>query len=87
MLRPERLQILEAAVPDHLNVLQGQVRDVVYQGDSVLVQVTLPDGSDIGVRTVSTRGAMAAIPQAGAKVMLGLEPEDTTLLPAESAPP
>jgi putative spermidine/putrescine transport system ATP-binding protein len=84
MLRPERLRILAEAAAG-LNVLHGVVQDVVYQGDSFLLQVQLADGARLGVRGIATRGAMAAIPPTGAAVMLGLEPEDTILL-AEAAP-
>jgi putative spermidine/putrescine transport system ATP-binding protein len=85
MLRPERLQILDGTATDAQNVLHGTVQDVVYQGDSFLLQAQLADGSRVGVRGISTRGAMAAIPQAGAAVTLGLDPEDTVLL-AEDDP-
>jgi putative spermidine/putrescine transport system ATP-binding protein len=85
MLRPERLHILDGTGTDALNVLHGTVQDVVYQGDSFLLQAQLADGSRVGVRGISTRGAMAAIPQSGAAVMLGLDPDDTVLL-AEDDP-
>jgi putative spermidine/putrescine transport system ATP-binding protein len=85
MLRPERLQILGGTATDALNVLRGTVQEVVYQGDSFLLQTQLADGSRVGVRGISTRGAMAAIPQAGAAVTLGLDPDDTVLL-AEDDP-
>ena len=80
MLRPERLRILDGAAPDQLNVLHGTVQDVVYQGDTVLVQVLLAAGAAVAVRAASTSGAMAAIPQRGAPVRLGLAPDDTALL-------
>ena len=83
MLRPERLRILDGSAAGAVNVLRGIVQDVVYQGDSFLLQAQLADGSRIGVRGISTRGAMAAIPQAGAAVMLGLDPDDTVLLAAD----
>ena len=87
MLRPERLQIVSGSVPDHLNVLRGVVETVVYQGDSFLLQVRLADGSTVGVRGVSTGSAMAAIPAAGVALSLALSPEDTILLPDETAAP
>ena len=80
MLRPERLQILDGSVPPAMNVLRGIVQDLVYQGDSFLLQAQLTDGSRVSVRGIATRGAMAAIPLEGAVVTLGLDPEDTVLL-------
>jgi putative spermidine/putrescine transport system ATP-binding protein len=80
MVRPERLQILSGSVPDHVNVLHGTVRNVVYQGDSFLLQVALAEGTLINVRGVSTSRAMAAIPRPDERVMLGLAREDAILL-------
>jgi putative spermidine/putrescine transport system ATP-binding protein len=80
MLRPERLRILTGAAPDDVNVLDGTVEEVVYQGESVLVQVRLSGGGRVGVRAGSTSGAMAAIPPRGAVVRLALDRVDTILL-------
>ena len=84
MIRPERLQVLDGVTPERVNVLRGTVQDVVYQGDSYLLQVRLADGNAVGLRGVSTGSAMAAIPPAGAAVALGLASEDTVLLPDEA---
>ena len=79
MLRPERLHILQAP-DDSLNMLRGTVQELVYQGDSVLLQVALADGLRIGVRCASTRNALMSVPQPGSAILLGLSPEDTVLL-------
>ncbi|HEV2675140.1 MAG TPA: ABC transporter ATP-binding protein [Aliidongia sp.] len=83
MLRPERLQLLGATAPDHLNILRGTVEQVVYQGDSFQLQARLADGSAVALRGVSTQDAMATLPRPGAPVMFGLAPEDTVLLADE----
>ena len=80
MLRPERLQILGDKAPDDMNILQGTVQDIVYQGESFLLQALLADGHRVSLRGASTRLAMAAIPKPGASVLLGLGAEDTILL-------
>lgn len=87
MLRPERLRILDGTPPADVNVLSGRVEATVYQGESVLLQVTLSDGSPISVRTGSARGAAAAIPGPGETVRLGLAVEDTFLLDDDGAAP
>jgi len=86
MLRPERLQIIAGAAPEHLNLLRGTVEAVIYQGESFLLQARLADGSAIGARGVSTGSALATIPRPGAAVTLALSPDDTILLPAEEVP-
>lgn len=84
MIRPERLRILADAADDSLNLLGGRLRDVIYQGESVLLEVELPDGTLVPVRGSSARGAMAAVPAHGAPITLGLAPEDTFLIPNDS---
>jgi putative spermidine/putrescine transport system ATP-binding protein len=81
LLRPEHLHLVRAADTDDVNTLQGIVTTVVYQGDSVLVQVKLDDGTVIGVRGPSAGRAGAATLQPGDATTLGLTPEDTILLP------
>lgn len=84
MIRPERLRILADAADDSVNLLGGRLRDVIYQGESVLLEVELPDGTLVPVRGSSARGAMAAVPAHGAPITLGLAPEDTFLIPNDS---
>ena len=84
MVRPERLHTVDGAA-DGLNLLHGQVEAVVYQGESVLLQVRLSDGSALGVRRVCTNETLAMLPQPGAAITLGLAPEDTILLAGDKS--
>ena len=84
MIRPERLRIVVDVVDDSLNLLRGRLRDVIYQGESVLLEVELPDGTLVPVRGSSARGAMASVPEPGAPITLGLAPEDTFLVPNDT---
>jgi putative spermidine/putrescine transport system ATP-binding protein len=86
MLRPEQLHVIAGAVPEDMNILNGIVQHVVYQGDSVLLQVDLADGSKTAARMAARRDGGTDIPQAGAPVRLGVRPEDTTLI-ADEGPP
>ena len=81
MLRPERLVLLKPGEESDYNTFQGVVKDVVYQGESFLLYVTLMDGADVAVRSVSQRGLLAAVPEVGAQVTLGLHPDETVLIP------
>jgi len=81
MLRPERLVLLKPGEEADYNTFQGVVKDVVYQGESFLLYVTLMDGADVAVRSVSQRGLLAAVPEVGAQVTLGLHPDETVLIP------
>ncbi|MFI4988907.1 MAG: ABC transporter ATP-binding protein [Alphaproteobacteria bacterium] len=80
MLRPERLQLLADGAGAGMNRLEGAVTDVVYQGDSFLVQVALSGGAKVAVRSIASSSTLAAAPAPGDAVTLGLSPEDTVLL-------
>jgi putative spermidine/putrescine transport system ATP-binding protein len=80
MLRPERVRILAGEADASQNVLAAKVTDVIYQGDTFLVQAALADGSRVSVRGIASGGAMARVPQKGAAVRLALDVEDTVLI-------
>ena len=84
MLRPERLQVLSPGHADGLNLLDAKLIAAVYQGDSSLLQVTLADGTVVGVRCTTLGDADQSRFEPGARLALGLAPHDTVLLPAES---
>ena len=86
LLRPEHLHLVAAADAGDVNLLQGTVTTVVYQGDSTLVHVRLDDGTVIGIRGPSAGRTGAATLQPGDATVLGVTPEDTILLPDNEAP-
>ena len=83
MLRPERLRILDQNEPVAANVLDGTVANIVFQGDTLLLQVRLADGSGISVRGPSNEGAVSKVPAVGGPIRLGLDAGDAILLPAD----
>ena len=86
MLRPERVRLCGSSdAVDGLNILDGVVHDVIYQGDTFLVQVALDGGHRIGVRGIASSAALAATPRSGEHVRLGIAIDDTVLLPADAA--
>jgi putative spermidine/putrescine transport system ATP-binding protein len=84
ILRPELVELQSAAAHPDVNELEGIVRDVIFQGDSVLVLVDLGSAQEIGVRVPASRAAQAAIPGPGAAIRLGLHREDTLVVPEKS---
>jgi putative spermidine/putrescine transport system ATP-binding protein len=79
MLRPEKLRRLTGDEPlAGMNTFSGTIKHIVYQGDSVLTQVTLPDGQVVCMREASRPESPEA--QAGGPVTLGLRREDTILV-------
>jgi putative spermidine/putrescine transport system ATP-binding protein len=81
MVRPERLRPLSGPPAADEYTLEGNVAETVYQGDSVLLRVTLTGGTIVAVRL----GGVAQMPQPGEAIRLGLRAGDFHLLPADAA--
>jgi putative spermidine/putrescine transport system ATP-binding protein len=85
LLRPERLHILAGKAPAGLNVFAATVRDVVYQGDSFLMYAVMAGGQEIAVRGLTRSARLSTVPAPGARVKLGLDPDETALIPDDEA--
>jgi putative spermidine/putrescine transport system ATP-binding protein len=84
VVRPEKLRFVTDS-EDGLNVFEGTAREIVYQGESTLLYVDLPDGAEIAIRQPATSLGQG-LPAPGASVRLGLPAGDTMLVPGEAAP-
>ncbi len=84
MLRPEKLRILagDEQAGDGINVLHGRAGRLIYQGESFVLGVELASGVNVSVRGMTSTAAMAALPEPGSPVRLGLSRSDTFLVPA-----
>lgn len=80
VVRPEKL-VLQPDSNARLNRMNGVVEELVYQGESVLIYIRMPDGSSIVARRAANRDILAAIPEAGQPIGLGLHSDDTTIVP------
>jgi putative spermidine/putrescine transport system ATP-binding protein len=63
------------------NRLTGKVTDVVYQGESLRIFLSLPDGTSLSLRQPSHYAAAQKIPPVGGELTVGLHPEDTIVVP------
>ena len=79
LLRPERFRVLSGDAED-MNIFEGVVSSVVYQGDTVLAQARLETGDSVNVRVLAGTPPAEAL-RAGERVRLGLHIRDTVLLP------
>ena len=91
-MRPERVRVSrpgEAQAPGgspaRTNTLPARVGDVIYQGDTFLVQAVLEDGSRISARGIASAGALDRIPQRGEPVSLHFDAGDAVLVPEEGS--
>ena len=81
MMRPERIALTTAPV-EGANTFSAVAREVVYQGDSYLVQAVLADGTEITLRRPMSGAALAAMPAPGAPITLSVAPEDAVIIDA-----
>jgi putative spermidine/putrescine transport system ATP-binding protein len=81
VIRPEKLSLVDGSADcSALNVFDGTVTEIIYQGESFLCCVRLNDGSDLAIRNYSRGELLAKIPAVGQPVRLGLSPEDATVV-------
>ncbi|MBE7524610.1 MAG: ABC transporter ATP-binding protein [Burkholderiales bacterium] len=85
MLRPERVRVGDAERRDGHNALEARVTDVIYQGDTFLVQAALADGSRIAARGIASGGALDRVPPVGEVATFGFSAEDAVLIPRDGA--
>ena len=83
IIRPELLEVISDAVPDNANDLSGNIQDIIYQGDSVLVIVQHDNLGMINVRVPANRAGQAGLPSKGERIGLALYPEDTIIVPEQ----
>ncbi len=85
MLRPERVRIGDAERRDGDNVFEARVTDVIYQGDTFLVQAALRDGGRLSARGIASGGALGRVPAVGEVAPFGFSAEDAVLIPRDDA--
>lgn len=82
VVRPEKLEVLaKDSDVSAFNCIDGTVKEMVYQGESFLLYVTLSSGDNIVMRQPSRREVLANLPESGQPISLGLHPEDTIIVP------
>jgi putative spermidine/putrescine transport system ATP-binding protein len=77
----EKLLIDDATGDAAPNRLTGTVTDVVYQGESLRIFLTLADGTRLSLRQPSHHDAYRRIPSPGGAITVVLHPEDTIVVP------
>jgi putative spermidine/putrescine transport system ATP-binding protein len=65
VLRPEKLRVLAGEDGEGLNRLDGEIREVVYQGESSLLYIALAGGHQIAIRQPTTSAALVACDEIG----------------------
>ncbi|MGE0212899.1 MAG: ABC transporter ATP-binding protein [Parvibaculaceae bacterium] len=86
VLRPERLELLTVGKPppQGMNAIGGVVHDRVFQGESVLFLIALPNGQEFSFRVQSKASLRSQLPEVGAPVEFALEVDDTLVVPRQA---
>ncbi|MBI1218129.1 MAG: polyamine ABC transporter ATP-binding protein [Rhodobacteraceae bacterium] len=85
MIRPEHIVLSHDGPREGANNFSATASDIVYQGDSYLLNARLDDGSRIALRGGARGVNLMALPAVGDRVTLVLAPEDTILIDASEA--
>ena len=80
LLRPEKVRLISGTAPEGMNLLHGRVRDVVFQGESIVTYVEVEGALEVAVRHLSREVAERAVAAPGSEVTVGLDPRDTLIL-------
>jgi putative spermidine/putrescine transport system ATP-binding protein len=82
VLRPEKLAPVLGQPPEGANLIDAVIEDVVFQGDTLRIDVRLADGTVITLRELVRAGRSAALPGRGGPIRLALDPADAVLVRA-----
>lgn len=80
MIRPERITLARDGNGAGTNRFSAVAREVVYQGDSYLLQSELVDGTLLTLRGAVRGANLTAMPNVGDRVMLNLAPDDAVVI-------
>ncbi len=78
-VRPERVRLINGAQTDELNTVSGQVKELIYLGQSRKVIVALDNGSEIIALEQAAQAELTPL-EIGNQATLGFKPNDARLL-------
>lgn len=81
VLHAEKLVIAGPETAAGMNRLSGTVTEIVYQGESIRVFLTLENGDSLSFRQPANHLGRQLIPPPGNPLTLALHPEDTIIVP------
>ncbi|QDL90537.1 ABC transporter ATP-binding protein [Paroceanicella profunda] len=85
VIRPEKLEFAEPGMEAEHNLFSGLLRSVIYQGETLLAQIDIGEGSVITLRRTTRREILTRMPAPGERISLALHADDTILVPERPA--
>lgn len=81
LMRPEKVTFLGSDYDSQKwNVIDGEIREIVYQGETVLINVQMSTGDTVDIRKSTGHGVLSSLPISGEKVRMGLHCEDVIIV-------
>lgn len=80
VIRPEKLEFVQAGERGRYNCFEGTVERMLFQGDTCLGHVRLTSGDLVPVRRGLRESAKSTLPRVGDHVVLGLHPSETRIV-------
>ncbi len=80
-VQTEKLLIDGASADKSSNRLSGCVSEIIYQGESLKIFLTLDEGMTLSLRQPSNHMARLNVPLVGERITVTLHPEDTIIVP------
>jgi putative spermidine/putrescine transport system ATP-binding protein len=80
VLRPEKLELIPRGSGRTENYIDGLVKEIVFQGDSISLYVVLRDGTEISVQRPASHSATADLPDVGSSIQLNIHPDDVCIV-------
>lgn len=85
LIRPEKLHIARDEKSSDFNFFDGRIKEMYFQGDSVMLAVDLDSHVEAVIRLPNRHSEIANLPRPGAAIRLALHVEDTIILPQDEA--
>jgi putative spermidine/putrescine transport system ATP-binding protein len=85
IVRPEKLEFVTGDADPDLNLFSGTLKEKIFQGEALLIRISLVDGTIVTSRRATRREEIESVPDIGAPVTLGLRASDAIVVPRESA--
>jgi putative spermidine/putrescine transport system ATP-binding protein len=82
VVRSEKLRLLNHQDnSDPYNCIEGTLQEIVYQGESQLMNIVTENGEEILIRQSTRRDNLPGNLTAGSTIKFGLHPDDTVIVP------
>ena len=85
VVRPEKLELFEDAMAVDHNRFDGEIEEVVYQGETLFARVRLDEGPHLVLRRTTGRQATQSIGEPGGRIALALHHDDSVVVPERRA--